>query len=71
MADNYDFKEPGVIDDRFPFDLTKSLDYNIEVAKKLLVQSGMTEEEAEKSVKEKRNKYFNEDGTRKDGKDRI
>ena len=61
----------GVIDDRFPFDLTKSLDYNLDIIRKMLRESGKTDEEIEKYISEKKGKYFNEDNTRKDGKDRI
>jgi len=60
----------GYIDDRFPFDLTKSLDWNIKKAIDILIETGLTEEEAEEIVNTHKSKYFNADGTRKDGKDK-
>ena len=46
------------IDDRFPFDLTKSLDFNLEIMKNLLLDSGMSLEETEKFILEKKNSIF-------------
>ena len=66
MANNYDPNDLNFIDDRFPFNLNETLDYNLGIARKLLIQSGYTEEEAENIIIEKKNKYFNKDGTRKD-----
>jgi hypothetical protein len=53
------------IDDRFPFDLSKSLDYNTVIAKQELLKAGYTEVEAERIVTDAKYKYFNKDGTRK------
>ena len=58
------------IDDRFRLDLSNSLEWNIAVVKKLLRESGNSEEDIEKYINETKSKYFNEDGTRKDGKDK-
>ena len=66
MADNL-----NVIDDRVPFDLSKSLDWNIARMKEKMIRDGMEPEEADKIIAKHKATYFNEDGTRKDGKDRI
>jgi len=60
----------NVIDDRFPFDLTKSLEHNLNILRTMLRDNGETEEEIEKYINETKSKYFNEDGTRKDGRDK-
>jgi len=52
--------KPGFIDDRFPFDFSKSLEYNINIIKELLRETGNSEEEIEKFIKEKKDKYFND-----------
>jgi hypothetical protein len=61
MADDLNF-----IDDNFPFDLSKGVEWNIVILKSKLLRDGFTEEEADKLISEKKSKYFNEDGTRKD-----
>ena len=60
----------GYIDDRFPFDLTKSLVHNLKIVRLMLRDSGESEEEIEKYITETKSKYFNADGTRIDGKDK-
>jgi len=61
----------NTIDDRPPFDLSKSLDWNITSMKDKMIRDGMTPKEADEIIAKHYKKYFNEDGTRKDGKDRI
>jgi hypothetical protein len=53
MEDDLNF-----IDDNFPFDLSKSLECNIAILKSKLLRDGFTEEEADKLISEKKNKYF-------------
>ena len=60
----------GYIDDRFPFDFTKDLEWNTKRAIEILVETGFTQEEAEKTVNKHKNTYFYEDGTRKDGRNK-
>ena len=51
------------IDDKFPFDLTKSLDHNLNIIKKRMIENGMNDEEAAIYVIQLKNKHYNEDGT--------
>ena len=52
MENNLNF-----IDDNFPFDFSKNLEWNIDKLRSKLLQDGFTEEEADKLITEKKAKY--------------
>jgi len=50
--------ELNTIDDTFPFDLTKDLEWNMTSLKNKLIRDGMTEEKADKFILIKKSEYY-------------